>query len=112
MYWKGGNRNTRTNITYRSWNKMKQRCTNPNNDRFAKYGGRGITLCDRWQDYDNFLADMGERPSVKHCLCRQDHDKGYQPGNVEWGTKEENNRENAIRNRAWERSPDWQRRAV
>lgn len=81
---------------YRSWNAMIQRCTNTNSTSFAIYGGRGITVCERWMGDDgfaNFVADMGQRPKGK-SLDRINPDDGYYPGNVRWATAREqsNNR--------------------
>jgi hypothetical protein len=72
--------------TYRSWQAMRQRCTNPTNASWAHYGGRGITVCERWQDsFESFLADMGERPTGR-TLDRVDVDGNYEPGNCRWAT--------------------------
>ena len=66
------------------------RCHNPRSDHFPKYGGRGITVCDRWrQSFDNFLADLGPAPSPEHSLDRVDNDRGYEPGNCRWATRGE-----------------------
>jgi hypothetical protein len=72
---------------------MIQRCTDPNCRQWKWYGGRGITVCDRWLVFENFLADMGERPEGK-TLDRVDPDGDYEPGNVRWATTKEqaNNR--------------------
>lgn len=64
---------------------MLQRCRNPRNRRFKDYGGRGITVCERWLSFDNFLADMGE-PPLGLTIERRDNDKGYEPGNCYWAT--------------------------
>jgi hypothetical protein len=75
--------------TYNSWAGMVQRCTNPNNPRYKDWGGRGITVCDRWRSFANFLADMGERPSSRHSIDRIDRDGHYTHLNCRWATAEE-----------------------
>lgn len=66
------------------WVQMKQRCLNPNDDKYAAYGGRGITVCDAWRDsFEAFCRDMGERPPG-HSLDRINNDGNYEPGNVRW----------------------------
>jgi hypothetical protein len=74
--------------TYASWSSMKSRCSNPKNSSWEYYGGRGITVCAKWQEYTNFLADMGERPLGK-SLDRIDSNGNYEPGNVRWATPSE-----------------------
>ena len=74
--------------TYSSWAGMVSRCTNPNQPGWKYYGARGITVCDRWRTFDNFLADMGERPDGK-TLDRKDNDGNYEPGNCQWATPTE-----------------------
>jgi hypothetical protein len=84
--------------TYRSWASMLQRCTNPNNKRWARYGGRGITVCERWRKFDNFLADMGVRPEGL-TIERINNDGNYEPGNCEWiprGEQQANTRRNRL----------------
>lgn len=78
--------------TYASWIAMKSRCVNPKDKKWAFYGGAGVTVCIRWQySFENFLADMGERPAG-HTLDRKDGDKGYQKDNCRWATpKQQNN---------------------
>ena len=79
---------------YRCWSHMKARCGNPKHRQFKHYGGRGISVCDRWMDYDNFLSDMGRRPTPEHSLDRRENDKGYTPENCRWSTRVEQNRNN------------------
>jgi hypothetical protein len=67
---------------------MKARCLNPKADNFAYYGGRGVTICDRWLIFENFLADMGEAP-VGLTLDRIDVNGGYAPANCRWATPKE-----------------------
>lgn len=74
--------------TYTSWHTMKQRCQNPRNTHYRNYGGRGITVCERWQSFWKFLADMGTRPQGM-TLDRINNSLGYRPQNCRWASRKE-----------------------
>lgn len=89
--------------TYQSWCAMITRCTNPNQAAYKRYGAAGVTICERWrQSFDNFLADMGERPPGRTLDRYPDKNGNYEPGNCRWATWPEQRR-NQARNRAVER---------
>lgn len=71
--------------TYRVWCGMKARCYNKKNHKYKDYGGRGIKVCQRWMGFENFLMDMGEKPSRK-VIDRINNDGNYEPGNCRWST--------------------------
>lgn len=84
---------------YDVWAGMRDRCRNPHHQAFAHYGGRGIRVCARWDDFAAFLADAGPRPSPRHSLDRfPNRDGNYEPGNVRWATMREQQR-NRVNNR-------------
>lgn len=78
---------------YSIWAGMKARCYNPKATYYENYGGRGISVCEHWlHSFENFLSDMGKRPSPKHTIDRIDNDKNYEPTNCQWITRAEQNR--------------------
>lgn len=98
--WRGNERRLQPNAepsvqqshpeAYKSWLAMRQRCLNPAFDSYPSYGGRGIGICERWDDFANFAADMGERPPGK-TIERKNGALGYSPENCEWRTQFEQN---------------------
>lgn len=88
---------------YYVWCSMIQRCENPNDESFANYGARGIAVCGRWRgSFPTFLADLGERPTPFHTLERRDNDRGYEPNNCHWATRDEqNNNQHKTRRLTW-----------
>lgn len=82
----------RSHNLYSTWVDMVSRCKNPKNTEYKNYGGRGVTVCDRWLDINNFIEDVGSRPSKKHSIDRVDNSGPYAPWNFRWATKKEQGR--------------------
>ena len=80
---------SRRSPEYRSWTSMRARCNYSGARGFMDYGGRGISVCERWNSFELFLADMGPKPSPQHSIDRIDPDGDYEPGNCRWATSKE-----------------------
>ena len=90
--------NSSQTTEYRIWSKMRDRCLNPNNPKYHRYGGRGITICKRWlDDFESFRSDMGMRPPGL-SVDRIDNDGNYEPSNCHWGTSGEQSRNKSTNN--------------
>lgn len=74
---------------YTSWIHMRSRCLCPTNKAYKMYGGRGVSICKRWEIFEKFIADMGARPTNKHSLDRINPFGNYEPRNCAWGTRAE-----------------------
>lgn len=75
---------------HNAWRHMRSRCYNPNGRNYKNWGGRGITVCERWlESFENFYADMGDRPTPKHSLDRINVNGNYEPSNCRWATTKE-----------------------
>jgi hypothetical protein len=86
---------------FRIWADMRQRCQNPSNYRFPEWGGRGVTVCGRWDaSFSAFYADMGQRPSSRHSIDRIDNNGHYEPTNCRWATAKQQ-RENQRRTKMY-----------
>lgn len=82
---------------YKAWDNARDRCRNPGNRKYPLYGGRGIQFCERWiSSFQNFITDLGKRPSNEHSLERADGDGNYEPVNCIWATAEEQNNNRSI----------------
>lgn len=88
----------RKSSEYRVWSLMRNRCKNPNDDWYHRYGGRGIQVCPEWEDFATFYRDMGPKPSPAHVIDRRDNDGNYEPSNCYWATPREsaNNRRSSV----------------
>lgn len=86
---------------YSSWASMRARCKYPCVNDYQLYGGRGITVCERWESFEAFLEDMGPKPTPKHTIDRIDGDKGYSPDNCRWATPKEQRQNRRGRDIGW-----------
>lgn len=85
----GNSKRGKMSPEYLSWSNMHTRCKNKNSPSYCSYGKRGISVYKKWNKFENFLADMGEKPSPEHSLERKENDGNYEPNNCKWATVEE-----------------------
>lgn len=88
----GHNKKGAQSLTHKSWTAMLHRCRCSTYTAFKYYGGRGIKVCERWEKFENFLEDMGERPSKNYSIDRIDVDGDYEPTNCRWATRSQQQR--------------------
>lgn len=90
----GDARNGKISTEHKAWTSMRQRCNCQTHKFYLRYGGRGITICERWSKFENFLSDMGRKPSPHLTLDRIDNEGNYEPNNCRWASysQQQNNR--------------------